>query len=106
MQREECIYNLIPRIVIEPEKPERYKSKHDPKTAPTGTTFGVHGKTRLEGANLGAKTTPDMPASARGFGRVTYKADPKTFTKKGERCTTIVDPAKRRTCSLFMLVAY
>ncbi|DAZ96658.1 TPA: hypothetical protein N0F65_009221 [Lagenidium giganteum] len=97
MQRDECIYNLIPRVVIQPQKPERYRSKHDPEVAPTGSTFGVQGKTRLPGSNLGVITKPDKPASARGFGKVSVKPDPKQFMKKGERCTSAVDSNNKPT---------
>ncbi|KAF4031081.1 Calmodulin-binding [Phytophthora infestans] len=90
MQREECIYNLIPKVHVEPVKPERYRSKFDPNVQPTGTTFGVRGKTRLEGSNLGAAQKIEKPASARGFGRLPAKPDPKTFTRKGERSATAI----------------
>ncbi|KAG2502548.1 hypothetical protein JM16_009521 [Phytophthora kernoviae] len=85
MQREECIYNLIPKVRVEPVKPERYRSKYDPNVQPTGTTFGVCGKTKLEGANLGSAQRYEKPASARGFGRLPAKPDPKGFIRKGER---------------------
>ncbi|KAG3014634.1 hypothetical protein PC121_g13975 [Phytophthora cactorum] len=97
MQREECIYNLIPKVHVEPVKPERYRSKFDPTVQPTGTTFGVRGKTKLEGANLGTAQKIEKPASARGFGRLPAKPDPKSFTRKGERSATAVvskKPAK------------
>lgn len=95
MQREESIYNLIPKIVVQPPKPERYRSKHDPTTKPTGSTFGAHGKTLVEGSNLGESTKMEKPASARGFGRVSTKPDPKGFIKKGERCSSSVDKNKK-----------
>jgi hypothetical protein len=97
MQRDECIYNLIPRIVVAPTKPDRYKSKHDPSVAPTGSTFGLHGQTRLIGANVGEDTYIERRASAKGIGRISDKPDPKGFVKKGERCSTTVDPSKKRT---------
>eukprot|EP00644_Phytophthora_capsici_P002918 jgi/Phyca11/129530/e_gw1.85.137.1 len=97
MQREECIYNLIPKVRVEPVKPERYRSKYDPNLQPTGTTFGVRGKTKLEGANLGSAQRMEKPASARGFGRLPAKPDPKSFIRKGERASSAVDLL---TCSL------
>jgi hypothetical protein len=36
----ETIYNLVPREVVVPEKEPMYRSKHDPKTPLTGSTFG------------------------------------------------------------------
>ncbi|TYZ67294.1 hypothetical protein PybrP1_007597 [[Pythium] brassicae (nom. inval.)] len=86
MQREESIFNLIPKVVVAPAKSERYRSKHDPKVEPTGSSFGVHGTTKLIGSNLG---------SAKGFGRLPAKPEPKEFTRKGERCSTTVDPSKK-----------
>ncbi|KAL8000459.1 putative enkurin [Plasmopara halstedii] len=97
MQRDECIYNLIPKVHEEPEKPQRYRSKFDPHVQPTGSTFGLRGKTKLEGANLGCSEQMDKPASARGFGRLQSKPDPKAFIRKGERSSTAVvikKPAK------------
>lgn len=90
MQRDECIYNLIPKVYEEPAKPQRYRSKYDPHVRPTGSTFGVHGKTKLEGANLGTVERIDKPTSARGFGRLPVKPDPKAFIRKGERSATAV----------------
>ncbi|KAK1942027.1 hypothetical protein P3T76_006349 [Phytophthora citrophthora] len=95
MQREECIYNLIPKVRVEPVKPERYRSKFDPNMQPTGTTFGVRGKTKLEGANLGSAQRMDKPASARGFGRLPAKPDPKSFIRKGERASSAIVSKKR-----------
>lgn len=97
MQREECIYNLIPRIVVQPVKPDRYRSKHDPSVAPTGSTFGFQGKTRLIGSNVGENTHVDRKAGAKGIGKISVKPDPKGYIKKGERCSTIVDPTKKPT---------
>lgn len=103
MQREECIYNLIPKVVVHPAKPERYRSKHDPKVEPTGSTFGAHGTTKLIGSNLGAVGRMERGGSAKGFGRLPSKPEPKEFTRKGERCSTTVDPAKKRTWLLHAL---
>ncbi|GMG17018.1 unnamed protein product [Phytophthora fragariaefolia] len=96
MQRDECIYNLIPKVHVDPAKPERYRSKFDPKVQPTGSTFGVHGKTKLAGANLGSAQKMEKPTSARGFGRLPAKPDPKSFIRKGERNPTDVVSKKRK----------
>lgn len=105
MQREECIFNLIPRPVAPEKKAPRYQSKHDPMVQPTGSTFGIHGKTKLLGANLGDAKRVERPASAKGFGKLAPKPDPKGFTKKGERCSTDVDAKKLRAfvlcCRIF-----
>ena len=41
MEFEETIYNLIPKETFVPPKPKRHLSKHDPKTAPSCSTFGL-----------------------------------------------------------------
>ncbi|KAF0689760.1 Aste57867_18828 [Aphanomyces stellatus] len=87
MQREECIYNLIPKVVVVPEKPKRYTSTHDPNTQPTASTFGLHGKTKLLGANLGEEKPRTPPQATKTFGKLHVKPDPKAFTKKQSKCT-------------------
>ncbi len=39
MEFEESIYNLIPKEAYVPPKPQRHVSKHNPKAAPTASTF-------------------------------------------------------------------
>ena len=36
---EESIYNLIPKEYVPPPKSKKYRSKHNPKKPPTGSTF-------------------------------------------------------------------
>lgn len=36
---EESIYNLIPKEYVPPPKSKKYRSRHDPKKPPTGSTF-------------------------------------------------------------------
>jgi hypothetical protein len=76
----ESIYNWIPKkeeIVI---KPPRYRSKHDPTLPPTGSTFGLHGTTKIAGAGLG-ESLPKIEKSGKLI--KSGKPDPKEFTKKG-----------------------
>ncbi len=86
MQREECIYNLIPKVVVVPEKPKRYTSMHDPKKQPTASTFGLAGKTKLLGSNLGDEKPLSPPEAAKTFGTLNQKPDPKNFIKKQSLC--------------------
>ncbi|CAK4513323.1 unnamed protein product [Aphanomyces euteiches] len=86
MQREECIYNLIPKVVVVPEKPKRYTSTYDPNTEPTASTFGLHGKTKLIGSNLGESKPRTPPQATKTFGKLPEKPDPKDFTKKQSKC--------------------
>lgn len=46
----ESIYNLVPVEYKSPPKPKMYRSKHDPKTPVTGSTFGISGTTQQLGA--------------------------------------------------------
>ncbi|KDO23813.1 hypothetical protein SPRG_11244 [Saprolegnia parasitica CBS 223.65] len=86
MQREECIYNLIPKVVVAPEKPKRYHSTHDPQTQPTASTFGLHGKTKLLGSNLGPEKPKSPPEKAKTFGKLPEQPNPKDFIKKQSKC--------------------
>jgi len=46
MEFEESIFNLIPKEQYVPPKADRHKSKHDPKAAPTASTFGLRTTTQ------------------------------------------------------------
>lgn len=84
MQREECIYNLIPQVILDPVRAKIYHSTHDPQLKPTGSTFGLQGQSRIEGSNLGQNNGPvDAKKSAQSFGRIVQKPDPRNYTKKG-----------------------
>ena len=97
MNREECIYNLIPKVIPEIIKPQRYTSKHDPKIKPTGSTFGCSGKSRLEGSNLGAESAKmDRPSQTKSFGKVYQKPDPKSYVMKGSKCKSVVNKNSKR----------
>lgn len=60
----------------------------------------MRGKTKLDGANLGTAQRIEKPASARGFGRLPAKPDPKSFIRKGERSATAVVSKKRKRALL------
>jgi len=86
----ESIYSLIPPEVVVPVKPDRYRSTHNPKAMPTGSTFGQLGTTRLEGAALNGtgsdldKTkTHAFKKGTATFGRTVGKPEPKSFLAKG-----------------------
>ena len=73
MEFEESIYNLIPKEAYIPPKAQRHVSKHNPKSAPTASTFcnrttskpGVSNLTGDDNAPQGHHT--NISASA-GFG--------------------------------------
>ena len=43
---EESIYNLIPKEYVPPPKAKKYRSRHNPKKPPTGSTFVNHTTSR------------------------------------------------------------
>lgn len=100
MQREECIYNLIPRVIPQVQKPNRHVSKHNPKLKPTGSTFGFQGKPLVEGSNLGAPKRIESKKKAQSFGAIVQKPDPRKFTKKGTRCGSVVSKKSQRKYSV------
>lgn len=56
MEFEESIFNLIPKEAYVPPKNARHVSKHDPKCAPTSSTFGLHTTTKPGLANVTGNT--------------------------------------------------
>jgi len=80
----ECIYNLIPKIIPKTIKTKRYISKHNPELKPTGSTFGLQGKSNIEGSNLGEdRIKMDKKKNASSLGRILQKPNPKNYLKKG-----------------------
>jgi len=77
----ESIYNLVPEPVVVKEKPPMYRSKHDPKAAVAGSTFGTHGTTQLPGAGRVQK----LPSATFGPSEKT-NPNPRQYLKKGEHC--------------------
>jgi len=89
----ETIYNLIPQAQTKIRKPPMYRSGHDPKLPPTGSTFGTSGSSKLPGGNVGAvqpKSRMVGPAH-KGFGAPlgAAKPDPNRFLKKKSGPSTI-----------------
>jgi hypothetical protein len=52
MEFEESIYNLIPKESYVPPKAQRHISKHNPKTAPTASTFALKTTSKPGVSNL------------------------------------------------------
>jgi hypothetical protein len=46
MEFEESIFNLIPKEAYVPPKAQKHVSKHNPKCAPTASTFGLQTTTK------------------------------------------------------------
>jgi len=52
MEFEESIFNLIPKEAYVPPKQARHKSKHNPKTEPTASTFALRTTSKPSVANM------------------------------------------------------
>ena len=91
MENEESIYNLIPPPEYKPPKGKLHKSKYDPKTVPTGSTFCLKTTSKPNVGNLNGDVVPQgsnhlhMAGTALwGKKKGEYKPNPKTFTRKKE----------------------
>eukprot|EP00760_Papus_ankaliazontas_P013632 PhM_4_TR15863/c0_g1_i1/m.28029 len=84
---EESIYNLIPPAAATTTKQNMHRSKHNPKAAPSYSTFGVAGTARTVANASGVETVngprANTVSAARGGRTTTGVADPKQFLKKG-----------------------
>jgi hypothetical protein len=60
----ESLYGWIEKPEVLVQKPAMYRSRHDPYTAPVGTTFGLQGTQRLVGS-----TGNCLKSDARSFGK-------------------------------------
>jgi len=92
----ESLFNLVPIEVPESERPPMYRSKHDPKTKITGSTFGTHGTTQL----LGVGAVKKQPSATFGKPLNASMPDPNRYLKGGEKCKVVpkrvdVDPYNR-----------
>jgi hypothetical protein len=106
MENEESIYNLIPPEEYKSKKGKTYKSKHNPKAIPTGTTFCL-GTTSVPGiGNMNGEILPSGSSHLKTAGAAQWgkkigvaKPNPGIFTKKGEgtmRATGLVPTQKHK----------
>ena len=58
MEFEESIYNLIPKEAYVPPKEQRHKSKHNPKAAPSSSTFCLNTTSKPGLANVAGVNAP------------------------------------------------
>ncbi len=86
---EESIYALIEKEDFRPRKEKRYRSYHDPKVAPTGSTFGLGTTSKPGVSNLVGDPTPPSSnhigmSQSGTFGKPEgkLKPDTKNFTKR------------------------
>lgn len=89
MDREESIYDLIPKEYVPPPKPKRYHSKFPPTTNPTASTFCLRTSSKIL-SNLqgdydffpGPHLSKSLSATFGQF-KGAGKPDPASFVKKG-----------------------
>ena len=72
MEFEESIFNLIPKEAYVPPKQPRHKSKHDPRTAPTSSTFALVNTSKPGVANVAGfkDDVPGVHSSRAGFATI------------------------------------
>jgi len=58
MEFEESIYNLIPKEAYVPPKEQRHKSKHNPKAAPSSSTFCLNTTSKPGLSNVAGVSEP------------------------------------------------
>jgi len=97
MQRQEeqqCIFNLIPQPEKTVRKERMYRSRHNPKAAVIGSTFGVHGTTRLVGAGQSNTRQITRKPKTGGMGKPLgmCKPDPSNFLRGGKSKTALGEP--------------
>lgn len=86
---EESIYNLIPPVERVVQKPPMYRSKHNPRQPPLGSTL-----CGANGAAVGDQPPPSKKASAGGFGpKNGSRKVPSQYLKK--TTATGVDPKSK-----------
>jgi hypothetical protein len=90
MEIEESIYNLIPKEAHVVDKGPLYKSKHNPKTAPTASTFALKNTSKPNISNVsGSVAAPpgDHPTRSTnahfGLPKGAAKPNPNQFRLKG-----------------------
>lgn len=91
MENEESIYNLIPPEEYKAPKGKLYKSKYNPKAAPTGSTFCLGTTSRPGVSNLNGEVVPEGSNHQNKAGTALWgkklgeaKPTPQSFIKKGQ----------------------
>lgn len=90
MENEESIYNLIPPEEYKAAKGKLYKSRHNPRAAPTGSTFCLKTTSKPNVSNLNGDLAPEgsnhtnLAGSALwGKKKGEVRPDPTSFIKRG-----------------------
>lgn len=90
MEFEESIFNLIPKEAYVPPKQARHKSKHNPGTEPTASTFALRTTSKPNVANMigdvreqGGSHTQKAASATLGLPKGTCKPNAQQFRLKG-----------------------
>jgi len=90
MEFEESIYNLIPKEAYVPPKDARHVSKHDPRAAPSSSTFCLNTTSKPKVSNvsgvdvpLGSNHTNKGNGNTFGLPKGQAKPNASTFRLKG-----------------------
>lgn len=90
MEFEESIFNLIPKEAYVPPKQPRHKSKHDPRTAPTASTFALRTTSKPGVANMSGEVaelanthSQRAPSGTFGLPKGQAKPNAQQFRLKG-----------------------
>lgn len=79
----ENITNWVQEPPAPVQKPPKHVSMHDPKVPPVGSTFGLEGTTRLNGANLGDDGRNVAVRKSNNFGPgKNHKANSSAYLRK------------------------
>lgn len=108
MEFEESIYNLIPKEAYVAPKSKRHVSKHNPTTAPTCSTFGLHTTSKPGVANVAGEVAapsghlqPKAASSTFGFPKGAAKPDASHFRLKGTGNMTLPE-GKFKSASMLL----
>jgi hypothetical protein len=104
MENEESIYNLIPPEEYKAPKGKLYKSKHNPKAAPTGSTFCLGTTSKPGVSNMNGDIQPEGSNHLNTAGAGTWgkklgdaKPTPGTFIKKGQGTMRVTGTGMNQT---------
>jgi len=91
---EESIYKIVPREIPPPEKPPRYKSAHNPKTAPSYSTFRMAQTSKPGVQNLSGQDTVDT-AGCHAYIKGSAHWGPPLGSLKPDPTKFVIEESKR-----------
>jgi len=107
MEFEESIYNLIPKEAYVPPKDKRHVSKHNPKGAPTSSTFCLNTTSKPGVSNVSGVVGPSgsnhtNTGTGNTFGLPKGQAKPNAGTFRLKGTGTIKIPERKYSFLTFM----